>query len=282
MAAAWASDLIAHGMTKRTAANNVSHVAQLFEMLIARGEIEQGKNPVKGVVVMSKQEKRRRRDAGHAWEPFELDDLKRIYAPENFKRLTSDHARWGVLIGLYTGARVGEVAQLYLRDFVMEGTQPCLVIRADSDGQSVKTASSERLVPLHPDLIELGLWTRVERLRSEKAERFFPDMRIDSKAGAGNALSKAFSYYLGQLGVKPRRANGRVGFHSLRKNVIQAMQGARVPAELRRAFVGHEAGDKDVHEEVYMRKWTAEELAILLPGLPWRGLVHLQHLRPVS
>jgi integrase len=269
MAAAWSTELIAGGMAKRTAANNVSHVAQLFEMLIARGQIEQGKNPVKGVVVMSKQEKRRRKAGGHTWEPFELGDLKRLFAPENFRRLTSDHARWGALIGLYTGARVGEVAQLYLRDFSTEGAQPFVLVRADSDGQSVKTESSERKVPLHPDLIELGLLRYVDQMKRSGAERLFPNMRIDSNAGSGNALSKAFSYYLNQLGVKPRRENGRVGFHPLRKNVVQAMQGAKVPGELRRAFVGHEVGDKDVHEEIYMREWTAEELATLFPGLPW-------------
>ncbi|WP_395680423.1 DUF6538 domain-containing protein [Dokdonella sp.] len=281
-AAAWSTNLIAGGMAKRTAANNVSHVAQLFEMLIARGEIEQGKNPVKGLVVMSKQEKRRRKAEGHTWEPFELDDLKRLFAPENFRRLTSDHARWGALLGLYTGARVGEVAQLYLRDFSIEGAQPFVFIRADSDGQSVKTESSERKVPLHPDLIELGLFKYIERLKKDGAERLFPHMRIDGNAGSGNAISKAFSYYLKQLGVKPRRENGRIGFHSLRKNVVQAMQGAKVPGELRRAFVGHEVGDKDVHEEIYMREWTAEELATVFPALSWSEWLDIAVLRALS
>jgi len=280
MAAAWSTDLIAGGMAKRTAANNVSHVAQLFEMLIARGQIEQGKNPVKGVVVMSKQEKRRRKAEGHAWEPFELGDLKRLFAPENFQRLTSDHARWGALIGLYTGARVGEVAQLYLRDFSMEGAQPFVLIRADSDGQSVKTESSERKVPMHPDLIELGLFRYIERLKNESVERLFPHMRIDSNAGSGNAISKAFSYYLGQLGVKPRRENGRLGFHSLRKNVVQRMQAGHVSGELRRAYVGHEAGDHhDVHAEAYMRPWTATELTTIFPALSWSEWLDIEALR---
>ena len=277
-AAAWAKGLMAKGMSKRTAGYNVSHVAQLFEVLIARGEIET--NNVKGVVVMTQQEKRRRRAEGHTWEPLELADLQRIYAPENFKRLTTDHARWGALLGLYTGARVSEVAQLYLRDFSVEGAQPFVYIRADSDGQSVKTESSKRKVPLHPDLVALGLLDYVERMKKEGAERLFPRMRIDGHAGAGNALSKAYSYYLGQLGVKPRRENGRVGFHSLRKNVVQRMQAAHVSGELRRAYVGHEAGDHhDVHAEAYMRPWTATELTTVFPALSWSEWLDIEALR---
>lgn len=276
-AAAWAHDLIVAGMAKRTAANTVSHVAQLFRMFQVRGEIDV--NPVKGLVVMSKKEKAARRQAGFQWEAFDLDALKQIYGRENFARVRTEHVRWAAWIGLYTGARVGEIGQLYLRDFVMEGDQPCVRFTVESEGQTLKTEASQRLVPLHPDLIEMGLWTRVEELRAAGEERLFPDMRIDSKAGTGNAISKGFGYYLKQIGIKPRRANGRVGFHSLRKTVIQALQASGLSGERRRAFVGHEQGDGgDVHQASYMRPWTAKELAELFPGLRWRQLLRLVSL----
>jgi len=179
VAASWAHGLIAGGMSKRTAGNYVSHVAQIFKRLIEWGEIA-GPNPVKGIIVLSKKEKIARRKEGFQWEPFEQDDLKRIFDPANLIRTTTEHVRWGALIGLYTGARVGKVAQLFLRDFVIEGDVPCVCFRSDSDGRSQKTESSERKVPLHPDLIRLGLWRRVERLRKAKEDRLFPEMRIDS------------------------------------------------------------------------------------------------------
>lgn len=264
-------------MTKRSAGNAVSHAAQLFVFLAQRGKWA-GPNPVKGVVVMTKKEKARRKADGFQWEALDVPALQRVFNPANMAGIRTVHTKWAALIGLYTGARVGEVAQLYLSDFIEEDGIPCIRIATDSDGQSLKTEASRRLVPIHPALVELGLLERVKELRQQGEERLFHDMRIDGRAGAGNAISKGFGYYLDKLGIKPRRANGIVGFHSLRKTVIQELQGSRLPAERRRAFVGHEPGD-DVHESVYMRPWTAGELAELFPGLGWGSWLEFDRLK---
>ena len=264
-------------MTKRSAGNAVSHAAQLFAFLAQRGKWE-GPNPVKGVVVMTKKDKARRKAEGFQWEALDVPALQRVFDPANLGGIRTLHTKWAALIGLYTGARVGEIAQLYLSDFVEEDGIPCVRIATDSDGQSLKTEASRRLVPIHPGLVELGLLERVKELRRQGKERLFHDMRIDGRAGAGNAISKGFGYYLDKLGIKPRRVNGIVGFHRLRKTVIQELQGSRLPAERRRAFVGHEPGD-DVHESVYMRPWTAGELAELFPGLGWGSWLEFDRLK---
>lgn len=278
MAAQWATELQRNGLTKRYVANMVSHVAQLFNAQIRAGHVPHGQNPVKGVVTLSTSDKRNIKSSGRGWEPFDVGVLKTIYAPENLKRATQQHTRWGALIGLYSGARVAEVAQIYLRDFVELDGIKCVHLTDENDGQSLKTAHSRRLVPLHPDLLKLGLWDRVERLRMEGKDRLFPDMKIDGKSGPGNAISKTFSYLLAGLKIRPRRANGTIGFHSLRKNVIQQLQGTSLSSERRRALVGHEAGD-DVHATDYMREWTAEELSAFFPGLPWGQWLNFDALR---
>jgi integrase len=280
MASHWSDGLLRSDKSKSYVANCVSHVAQLFEALVKKGRIQT--NPVKGLVVVKKKEKAARRSLGHEWEPLEVEQLKRIFDPENLAKTRMEHVRWGAIIALYTGARVGEIAQLFLRDFVEIDGVHCLKICADSDGQSIKTGEGgERLVPIHPDLIKLGLVERVERLRAAGEERLFPDMRIDSAAGKGNAISKGFGYYLKSIGIKPRRAHGIVGIHSLRKTVIQTLQGSTLSAERRRAIVGHEAGDPvaDTHSASYMRPWTAKELAAFHPGLPWGDWLQGEKLR---
>jgi integrase len=278
MAAEWAGDLIRKGATKRTAVNYVSNVAQIFSFLVQQGHLTE--NVVKGVMVMKKREKAQRRADGHQWEPFDVDQLKRIYSPENLALMTKPHHRWAALLGLYTGARVGEVAQIYLRDIVLEQDIWCVKLTVESDGQSVKTEGSKRLVPLHPDIIELGFVQYFESLREAGEERLFPEVNLEGKAGRGSPISKGFTYHLKRstVAVNPRRQNGRVGFHSLRKTVIQALQGTLVSDERRRAFVGHEQSD-DVHTTSYMRPWSAEELSSLWAGLKWGEWLKIEGLK---
>jgi integrase len=280
MASVWSDGLLRSGKSKVYVANCVSHVAQLFETLITKGHLTV--NPVKGLVVVKQKEKAARRSEGHEWEPFDVEQLQRIFDPANLARTRMEHVRWGAVLALYTGARVGEIAQIFLRDFVTEADTPCLKICADSDGQGIKTGEGgERLIPLHPDLIRLGLMERVEALRAAGAERLFPNMRIDSAAGRGNSITKGFGYYLKGLGITPRRAHGIVGIHSLRKTVIQTLQGSSLSAERRRALVGHEAGDPapDTHATAYMRAWTAKELAAYHPALPWGNWLDFELVR---
>ncbi|NEK79364.1 MAG: integrase, partial [Xanthomonas perforans] len=59
------------------------------------------------------------------------------------------------------------------------------------------------------------------------------------------------------------------GFHSLRKTLIQELQGAGVVSELRAQLVGHELDDE--HHVTYSRAFTAQEkldgLRGVSPGL---------------
>ena len=63
---------------------------------------------------------------------------------------------WSVLIGLYTGLRLGEIAQLYPTD--IKRSRDFWYLDLTEDGQrSCKTEAGERQVPLHPMLVQLGL-----------------------------------------------------------------------------------------------------------------------------
>jgi integrase len=275
-ASEWTDALLRDGKSKQTVRNYCTHVAALFDSLVDKGQAPD--NPVVGLVKIKTREKKARRSEGFGWEPFDDASLRRIYDPANLVKARTAHVRWGAVIGLYTGARVGEVAQLALRDFETMGGIACMRIRAELDGQRVKSEASERLLPLHSDLIDLGLMTRVDRLRAAGEEWLFPGLKLDGAAGVGNALSKGYSYYLKTLGVKPRRMHGTVGFHSLRKNVTQSLQTAGIPEERRRAYMGHEPGE-DSHKTNYMRPWTAGELHMVNEGLQWSSWLDTDGLR---
>lgn len=266
--------------SRKTVQGYATHLRQIWEWLAERGDVPRNANPFSGIIKIKKSAKKARRRAGYGWEGFDAEQLRVIFAPANLKRARTIHVRWGVLIGLFTGARVGEVAQIYLRDFTEADGLPCLLIRAESEGQRLKTEQSERLIPLHPDLIRLGLLEHVAALRAEGEERLF-NIRLDSKAGTGATISKGFTNYLKAVKVGPRRSVGRVGFHSFRKTMTQALQAAGLSDERRRAYLGHEPGEDDSHGVAYMRPWTPKEFATLHQGMPWGQWLDINGLRPL-
>jgi integrase len=276
MAAEWAEDFLRNDLAKSTVKNYVSRVAVMFDTFIEKGRIKE--NPVRGVVKNPAREKKARRAQGFIREPFDEEQLCTVFKPENFARTRKAHVRWGAVIGLYTGARAGEIMQMYLRDFDMEAKTPTVKITAESEGQSVKTGKP-RCIPIHPDLVRLGLLERVRALRETGEERLFPGVRLDGKAGPGYALVSGFSYLLRGLGLRPRRKNGTLGHHGFRKSVVGAFQAAGVSDDKRRAYLGHEPGD--VHSINYMREWTPEELTTVLPALKWAKFLDFDKLRPL-
>ncbi len=265
--AAWVDALRKQGNATPTVRNKASYVQGFFTWAMGQGLYPQGDNPAQGIVAYGTREKRHRRKEG--FQVFTREQVAALFAPDAFQRL-APAARWGALLGLYTGARVSEIAQALLADFIEQSGFLCLCITDEGQGQSLKTESSARLVPLHPDLLVMGLPAQLAALRATGSRRFFGERGTVSKVnGAGSWLSKAWSYYLGKLAIAPDGA-GRLGFHSLRKTMTQRLQDAQVPAEIRAALVGHDLDD--VHHTHYARKPTIPEIAQALqtgftPGL---------------
>lgn len=223
-----------------------------FAWAQASGHYPAGDNPAQGHIRYTTKEKRQRKKLG--FKPFDQQQIQALYAPTNFARL-SPGAKWAALIGLYTGARAGEVGQLLTLDVSEVDGVPSLRFCDEGDHQSVKTEVSNRVVPIHSDLLSLGLLEYVDSLRGRGDWRIFPQASDTAKNGPGNWISKAFGYYLGSIGKDWPKA--KRGFHSLRKTVIQEMQGAGVPSELRVQITGHELNDE--HHSTYSRDFTAAE-----------------------
>ncbi len=82
--------------------------------------------------------------------------------------------RWLPWMMAYSGARVGEVAQLLPTDFFPVGDDWFYRITSKG-GKTVKNAHSIRRVPVHPALIEEGLMDHVQaRFKNQPNERLFP------------------------------------------------------------------------------------------------------------
>ncbi|KSB88231.1 hypothetical protein AS593_08735 [Caulobacter vibrioides] len=157
-------------------------------------------------------------------------------------------AYWLPLLALYTGARLNELGQLRAKDisqatyFDADGQQLTawvLKIVADAeDGLKVKNTGSERLVPLHPDLVSLGFLAYAGKFSGNM--RLFPDLRPDKYGAVTGNWSKWFNRYLREkCGV----TDSRLVFHSFRHSFKHYAREREIPKDVHDAITGHRSKD---------------------------------------
>lgn len=111
-------------------------------------------NPFENVKVSQK------KAAGTGRLPFSNDDVKLILSAA--RKETLPYLRWVPWLCANSGARVGEIVQLWGAMIVKEDGIPCMKISVAPDGGDLKNQGSERSVPIHPALIADGFLAFVE------------------------------------------------------------------------------------------------------------------------
>lgn len=170
-----------------------------------------------------------------------------------FDPVPKDTHKWVTLIAVYTGMRLNEVAQLLVADVkcdddvwyfnVTEVVDP----GTENAGakKRLKNSSSERKVPVHARLLELGLLAFVEsRINrhgpkgraAETGERLFHDLPYCPKNGYGRNVGRWFNDKL--LPALDMNQPGLV-FHSLRHTVTTRLAQSGVPEAQIKAILGH-------------------------------------------
>jgi len=157
-------------------------------------------------------------------------------------------AYWLPLLALYSGARQTELGQLHPDDIQQEaypdgsGRSAWVMrfVENEARGQRVKNEGSERRVPIHSDLMDLGFLKLVERARAAKSNRLFPDIKPNAQGELMGSWSKWFGRYRRQVcGLRGKDTP----FHSFRHNFKHYARLASIPAEQHNAITGHETGD---------------------------------------
>ena len=210
-----------------TVRNIMGRVSSFFNWLVKQGYTEN--NPFSGIAP------RRSHSARSERHPFTDDDLRLLFGTALFKekKYTHDWQYWLPLLGLYTGARLEELCQLKVQDFkIADG---CHYIDINSNGDienRVKTPSSVRKIPIHNELLRLGLINILGR--PSRTSFLFDLRRINTNLG--HVPSKWFSAYKASLGL-PKSIKV---FHSFRHTLRDKLTGAGVPSEHIREILGHE------------------------------------------
>ena len=178
-------------------------------------------------------------------EFFDTADLRAIFGTKVYggdgarpKGGGGEAAFWLPLIALLSGARQGELVQLRLEDLRQDAETGIWFFDIGTEGgRAIKTASSRRMVPVHPHLVKVGLL----RYRQSVAAGgdLWPDIVSDREGWRAGPWSTWFSRYL-RLTAKVTDPN-KV-FHSFRHTFKRMCRDGGLTEELHDALTGHSGG----------------------------------------
>jgi len=165
------------------------------------------------------------------------DELSVLFSSPIHRSLTFTHTYyyWLPLLGLYTGARLNELAQLYLDDIIEVDGLTCLRIDDTHDEQRLKTPSSRRIIPIHTSLLDLGLLRFVHKLRGNGQLRLFPSLTCH-RDGYGHYASRWFERLRTKLGLT--NTGRKIDFHSFRHTVADELKQINTPEHVTAALLG--------------------------------------------
>jgi integrase len=149
-------------------------------------------------------------------------------------------AFWFPLIGLFSGMRLDEIAQLRLCDLRQDEDTDRWFFDVDrTGGRSTKTLSSVRRVPVHHELARIGLLRYRQALieaGGEPEESLWPDIKASGARPRSSAWSKWFGRYMRE---KCGIAETNKVFHSFRHTFKRMTRDAGLPEEMHDALTGH-------------------------------------------
>ncbi|MEY8200195.1 MAG: site-specific integrase [Colwellia sp.] len=184
--------------------------------------------------------------------PFEKNELKLLFESERYRlcKFKRPCDYWAPLLALFTGARQGELVQLYVSDVSQIDGVWVIDINDKADKQ-LKNQGSCRIVPVHSQLIKLGFDGFVEKCRSAGQVKLFPE-EVRNKRGQFS-YSKRFQTLRKncRIGVA---ADDTVDFHSFRHLVSTELIGNEVLEGVVNDIVGHGSQQRSETKRAYAAK----------------------------
>ncbi|WP_347881375.1 DUF6538 domain-containing protein [Agrobacterium sp. GD03872] len=247
---AWKDAAVAKGLAAKTINGSYLGMAKtVFNYGIANRLLST--NPADNVRVAT------RGKAGAGKLPYTDEEVARLLTLAAKERDPS--RRWLPWLAASSGARIGEVAQLWGSRVREEDGIPVMVIAPAGDGGSLKNEGSERIVPLHPAVIGAGF---LEFAKSKG------DGPLFYRRSSGKAIKRHAS-----KGVTNRlstwiRANGftderKAPNHALRHYFKSAAVKVGIADSLADAIQGHAAQGDAGRYRHFDTKTKAEAVALL-------------------
>jgi len=183
---------------------------------------------------------------------YSNDDISRLFEPQHFKNsIKNSPARfWMPIIGLFSGARIEEIATLKTSDILEIDGVWCFSI--NDEEKRLKTENSIRKIPLHDTLIQIGILEHLAWVKNSTSSQYLlPDIAINNKNDKlSSKYSKWWSRYVKSLLESPE---GKV-FHSFRHTLTTELNLIDMASNKKKYILGH--AQSDVTSGVYTHDYN--------------------------
>lgn len=215
---------LAEGKDPGTVADDVLNAGAVFRWAAKNRKVPG--NPFAGMAPKVKRRGPAPRD------PYSDDDARRILTAA---RRETGALRWLPWLLCFTGARLGELAELRRRDVREDSGVMILDIRP-TEARAGKNETMQRMIPLHPALIAEGFLRYVAELPGDPDGPLFPSVTA-SRDGTRttNAQAEHGRWLRDVVGIKdPKKAPA----HSWRHRMEDALRKVRALPEVQDAITG--------------------------------------------
>lgn len=237
------------GLGVRTVEKHLDRLRTFFNWALQRREMTH--NPLTGLRLQTTAEK-----YTHTRRGFRPEELAALFDPVRRATMCADdpHYYWLPVMALFTGARLGELAQLRVNDLDQVGGVWGVHITAESS-KALKNAQSRRFIPLPERLLALGLLDYAQTMKDAGNYELFPGGAVASKNGPGDKVSKWFNrtYMRKACGL----GDGETSFHSFRHTFLSAADRLGISEAQVGALTGHAA--RSVQARHYIDAATVPE-----------------------
>ncbi len=226
---------VSNTMDTRTINTLIQRCSSWFNWVIRKGYYED-RNIFHGKTIPSKKGKN-----VITRQPFDEEQLKLIFGKNYFNKTLNSVSPcryvfyWVGILGLHHGTRLQETTQLHINDIYPLNKIWVIDINDNTTDKKLKTKNSNRIIPLHQTLIDLGFLEYLKIIEQKGKDRVFHELTL-GRDGYTKNPSKFFNDYLRELGIKS--ATEKYDFHSLRHTCNNALIQKDVNEEHRNDYLG--------------------------------------------
>lgn len=254
---AWTDELVAKGLSAKTINETyLAAVKAVFRWAKAKRRIDA--NPA------LEAPKIQRRDEDEGKRGFTTAEAQTILAASLGEK--NAVRRWVPWLMAHTGARAGEIMQLRRQDVGQDPETSLWLIEITPAAGRLKNRASARVVPLHPQLLQLGF---ADWVSAQKADRLFYEERADEEADGKRSRKSVAINRLGDWvrDLKlPGVLSGEVSpNHGWRHRVVTELANHDVTETVRKRITGHTLPGQDNR---YVGKIVVERLHEAVCRLP--------------